>query len=166
MLIAGFPADSTGFEYYIDEPDKQHEKRCIDNTITCRSKCTGYCANNMHPGYLTKSLMNRHMCIEKECVNYYRLSNSKSKKIKTNDVNKNEEVYILTKAVEITKPYEGIKIIKVLRNSNVWDLYYVNIAKYDISKISKIIESKLGIQVQMININLSYEESANIIFKN
>lgn len=48
-----------------------HQVVRIDGICTGASKCSGYCSNNLHKGYLTEQLMQKHNCIENECSCYY-----------------------------------------------------------------------------------------------
>ena len=43
------------------------KRRCIDNKITGRNKCVGYCQHNEHPGFLTERHIKQHNCIGKGC---------------------------------------------------------------------------------------------------
>lgn len=169
MLIAGFPLDSPNFKYYLEEPGKPSRTRCIDNSLTCRSKCHGYCACAEHPGYLTKKQLIEHKCIEKECSYYYRLikNNEKDKiHVKGLSLDKNEQkaASVLKKANEITKNYEGLKIVKISVNENgIWCLYYVSISNYNYQEISNILKIKLGIDIKMINMKLSFDEVVDVL---
>ena len=47
--------DQYSYEYYDKRADK-HARRCIDGSMTGKSKCVGYCTYTGHEGFLTEKL--------------------------------------------------------------------------------------------------------------
>lgn len=59
-----------------DESEKrfqpfEHNRTCIDRTVTNTGKCAGYCDYEGHPGYLTQKHIHKKNCIAKGC-DYFR----------------------------------------------------------------------------------------------
>ena len=166
MLVSGFPKDKDGFEYFIEETQDPKRCRCIDNKITSRSKCKGYCVCMKHPGYLTEKLIKKHQCMEKECHYFYMLEEETEKA--TNKItHKFEDVEkkVVEKANKAIKAYEGIKIIKAERESkDSWKLYYVVIAKYDIKRISNLIKKSLDVNINLHKMDLSFDRCVDLIY--
>lgn len=169
MLIAAFPKEIPDYQYYLEEPGEVSKSRCIDNSVTSRSKCCGYCSCEQHPGYLTVKLMRVHECIEKECSFFYRIVKNDKKGINPviwsmSDKSDVKDERVLSKAGNLTKNYEGLRILKASKDpEGIWCLYYISISNYNYEEISKMLKQKLGVEIKLIKMNLSFEEMVEII---
>ncbi len=61
------------YELYLwmeEQYGKGHERICIDGKRTASCKCTGCCMFEVHPGFLTAKLQERHKCMENDCISF------------------------------------------------------------------------------------------------
>lgn len=74
---------------YYEERSSVHRRKCIDGKVTGSNRCSGYCECHLHPGFLTKELMNQHRCEQRACA--YLIEKPKSIwkiDLKNNDIKK------------------------------------------------------------------------------
>lgn len=134
-------------------------RQCIDGSVRGCSKCIGYCNFDEHPGFLTEELMKKHKCFEKSC-DYFIAKPTYAKTPKVKD----ESTNVVEKVSESIMGFEGIKIIRAEQDDyDDWFVYYVAIANYHEDILEDTIEKECGLQVKMVKLSYSFENSLSII---
>ena len=162
MLYAGYP-EAHSRNVILPEPTESKRIRCIDNTFTDLTNCSGYCMYEVHPGYLTKKLIAEHSCHEKECKFFYFLKSDERKIKKTLDepISSN----IMAQIAEATKKFEGMRVIKIeLVDDKNLKVSYASITHYDLEPVIKKLSVIIGMEIQMYRLNLSYDKSVELVF--
>lgn len=161
MLYAGYP-NTDSKQVVLKEPSDLRNVRCIDGTFTSRSKCGGYCANEIHIGYLTSNQTKQHKCHERECKFFYLLKpiEKRTKKKPQDSVPEG----LLHHILQLTKSNEGMRVIKIEPEEDAYEVLYVSIAHYDLKHIVTKVEHMTGKIVKMRRLDISFDQSASLIF--
>ena len=150
------------YSYYEEKCGNSKNRRCIDGHITGSGNCVGYCMYDGHIGFLTKELREGHNCIENGC--FYYLQKGKTKKPQVQISNRSSEVVKI--ASDMISAYEGIRIMDAsIKQSGGWFVKYVSITNvHSIEAIEDRISTIVGESITMVNLNYSFERTAQLIF--
>lgn len=134
--------------------------KCIDDIRRTYKRCIGFCNNNIHKGFITKELIQKHKCLEKKCTfldaiedHPYILAYQKKEKAKNEKKqNKNNAKKIIEFANEVLPEDVNTIFCKHLYDST-FILILHSYAFHDNRGLSKEIYSKLNLQVYIKNIS-------------
>lgn len=158
---------STGIDRYAffeKKSPSNYTRRCIDNSIIGSNKCVGYCQYDGHPGFLTKSLLKKHNCIEKECYHFVK----KSGKDKPLNDNYDISSLIMAHAQNFFSNNEAIKIMSV-KNTEYKDytISYITITnECNFNDYISIALNVFDANVSFVRLNYDFETCAALILAN
>lgn len=134
---------------------KRHYKN-INGTKSEETKRVGFCTSPLHPGYLSKRLMEEHQCIEKECPRFIKYEKSpywtrkrvlKERRVEGKKAKKEAEARInsiLTMARELTKDFQDFAILGIQYNDDEMEIRYVSIPHVDMRPMTAAIREEFG----------------------
>jgi len=152
----------TLYEQYENQSRTIHNRRCIDGRITGSNNCVGYCEYREHSGFLTLEHRKQHRCIEKGC--FYYINKERSTR-KTSNQKQNDSEFLVNKASECIKDYEGLKVLHAVPNGyDSWVLKYITITNdYPIRLIEKRISKNTGVSVYMERLNYDFDVCVKLL---
>lgn len=140
------------------------ERRCIDNKITGRNKCVGYCQYNEHPGFLTERHIKQHNCIGKGCHYFI----AKPQKAKEKHGFEDQSNIILRYIKDNFLVPEGVCVVRIacLYHGH-YVAHYVAITKdYDLTKCNRTIKGKFNVEISFENLNYNFETCVSLLMAN
>ena len=158
MLVQVYVPEGEAARQLPDNERHNHQVVRIDGVLTATSKCTGYCSNNLHKGYLTKQLMQKHNCIGNECSCFFKRIREDKKPLERKTINIQKEE-ILSCANELLKDYEGIVATGIIENDNYYILKYAQVCNCDsiVKETEKQLYAAFGTLVVMENIRANFD---------
>ena len=149
-----------------DQMDKAYRKGyvrpCIDGIRRGSAKCRAYCHYEEHPGFLTKKLIRKQRCIEKDC-DYFAPKPAREKVKKHEPYNRSADILEFSNAV--LKDAEGIKALRAEQSpKGEWIVGYAAVARYELKGYEEKISRLAGETVRLKDLNYSYENAAKILF--
>ncbi len=155
----------TEFDRFDRSRGPNHTARTIDGKTVGISKCVAFCTCDLHPGYVTHELRQRHDCLGKSC--FYYVPKPKREKRESDGGEYRLEMEILKNAKKLTEEYEGMKVLGVLslRNDGCTLRYASISADYPIEKVEKNLSELFGFSVKLHKIDCDYETATELIFQ-
>lgn len=153
------------YAQYEKQNQLNHNRRCIDGTVTGCNKCVGYCQYREHPGFLTEKQRLEHKCIEKQCF-YYIPKPQKEKEMSNHFVDLSST--ILTMVHNVMTEAEGVRVIRVENAEyNQYKAFYITITnECEFGKYSSQIQSDLDIELNFIRLNYDFDKCVALLCAN
>lgn len=134
-----------------------------------QGKLLGYCWCNLHPGYLTKHLLDKHECLKKNCVflekfkdHPYWIQREKAKQSRLDAKQmqaeiKQREEQILTRFRELTNHMDYFAAASCELENHVFVLRCVSLEAAYIASYVKAVSEEFKVQIEVRFIKNSYE---------
>lgn len=135
-------------------------RRCIDNSVTGRNRCTGYCNYSGHPGFLTEGLSAVRNCEKKNCV-YYAPRTDRGVFCCPN---LSPEAELLALAEEKTAKLEGLRLLRCEYKAGVYTILYATVAAYDLSQLAAQLTKESGLPLRFSPLTCDFETARQLIF--
>lgn len=150
------------YEQYEKKYHLRHNMRCIDNTITGRNKCVGYCKCNRHTGFLTDKLRKEHNCVGKQCAYYV----AKSKKV-SSQLSLDVAPSVLAMLQQMMQQDECVRVIRVENiEFRKYNAYYVSITnECDFDKYITQIDNELNVDVNFVNLHYNFDKCVALLLE-
>lgn len=143
-----------------DEAQKGTARRCIDNSVTGKNRCTGYCNYAGHPGFLTEALTALHDCKTKNCVYY---APRADRGVFSCPLPK-PEAELLALAQKETVTQEGLRLLGCEYREGTYIISYTAVADYDLNALSKQLSAKTKLPLRFQKINCDFETARRLVF--
>ncbi len=157
----------------IDTPKECTEKinyRFINGKEKNRKYCEGFCNNPIHRGCLTKGMIAKHGCLEKECTAFYvdtvgdlpKYRREEAKAKRRNQKALEEMVAQTNELIDV----EGIRVVSAKRDGNEsWIFDYITIASIDMDDVLRRLRERFGENLTMVEKYVDFDTAAKIVFE-
>lgn len=143
-----------------DTRQKGTARRCIDGSVTGRNRCAGYCNYENHPGFLTQAQIRTHDCETKNCV-YFASKERHGVSVPSTPQPTKE---LLRLAQKETVEWEGFRVLNCTEQGNVYRLFYVAIAAYDVTSLQARLQEISGLDLILQSVPCCFETTQKLIF--